>query len=118
MLGSNMRTQAIITMRPEYARRYARDRSTLDVDVLLGGIPSAELIGEPGYSMRVSVHKRELQGLQSRLTSDFVVEPDHALRTFEAKLLPKRNSRTTTGPASWWKRGRQWILRQSGALRT
>lgn len=85
MTDAAHRTQVIVTMRSGFAERYAAQRSLLDANALLSGIRSAELIGDPGYSMRISVAQREFAKLAQRLESDFVVEPDHVLETFSSK---------------------------------
>jgi len=77
-----MRMQLIATMRSDYARRYAADRSLLDAPALLRGLASAELVGAPGYSMRISIDQRDWPALEQRLTGNFIVQPDHILQTF------------------------------------
>ena len=85
MVQSNMRTQLIATMRNGYARRYAADRTALDAVALLKGIGSAELIGAPGYSMRISVEQADLPALRKRLLADFTLQDDYVLHTFGTK---------------------------------
>lgn len=70
-----MRTHVIVSMRSAFARRYAIERSLLDVSMLLSGIETARLIGSPGYSMRISVEEREAYALTCRLEPNFVIEP-------------------------------------------
>lgn len=78
-----MTSQLIITMRSELARRFAQDRSVLDVSSLLEAFGSARLIGAPGFSMRVSVDDREAKALESALDDSFVVESDYAMSSFQ-----------------------------------
>jgi len=78
----DMRTQLIITMRKGLARRYARDRSLLDVAALLGHFTGARIIGRPGFSMRVSVKSAQVADLKRHLGQDFVVEHDLPLECF------------------------------------
>ncbi|PSJ42222.1 hypothetical protein C7I55_08295 [Sphingomonas deserti] len=69
----------------------------LDGDSLLGRFSTAELIGEPGYSMRVVVNRTEFAELCRALSANFVVEPDHTLQTFETrKARLKRPGRRRT----------------------
>lgn len=84
-----MISQLIITMRGGLARRFARDRSLLDVASLLGPIGSARLIGAPGFSMRVAVDADEEPTLRQRLGPDFIVDHDHVMESF-ADEAPKR----------------------------
>ena len=82
-VNEDLRTQLVITMRAPFARRYAKDRSLLDVGSLLRSFSGARIIGRPGFSMRLSVQSTQVADLERRLTEDFVVEPDHAFECFD-----------------------------------
>ena len=86
--ATDMRAQVIATMRKGFARRYAVDHSVFDAGSLLKGFVDAEVIGAPGFSTRISLAKKDVQALRQRLYTDFIVEPDHVLSTFQAKRIP------------------------------
>jgi hypothetical protein len=75
-----MTAQLIITMRGPFARRFAEDRSILNMSALLRSLASVRLIGSPGFSMRVSVDEAEVPALQKILATNFIVEPDYAMK--------------------------------------
>lgn len=77
-----MLRQLILTMRSDFAARYKRDVAVLDGGTLLKGFRTARLIGDTGYSMRVTVEQHEARALTRALEDRFVVEPDHVLHTF------------------------------------
>lgn len=77
-----MLKQLLLTMRSDFADQYRRDAGVLGGRDFLQGFRSAQLIGDPGYSMRVSVQHSEARALTRALEDRFVVEPDHVLHTF------------------------------------
>lgn len=84
--------QLLITMTPNRAEQFSRDRSRLDVDSLFGALSSCRLIGRPGYSMRVAIDEAEIQALREVLGPDFIVEHDYALDSF-GRRVPARAQR-------------------------
>jgi len=75
-------TQLIITMRAEFARKFARNKSLFDISALLDRLDTARLVGAPGYSMRVILDEDEVPVLAKALGPNFVIEQDYALDTF------------------------------------
>lgn len=78
--GQDAMAQVLITMRRQFARRFAKDRSLLDVASLFAPFESVELLGQPGYSMRVWVKDTEIADLERALRDDFIVESDYVLQ--------------------------------------
>jgi hypothetical protein len=77
-----MTVQLLITMRRDFARLFARDRSLLDVASITDAASSARLISAPGFSMRIAVDESEVVDVRRALGSNFVLEPDYVMETF------------------------------------
>ena len=77
-------------MTPQLAENVASGRSRMDVSTLLKRVRSCRLIGEPGYSMRISIDEEEIPALRRALGDNFSVEVDYALDSFSRRRVVRK----------------------------
>jgi hypothetical protein len=77
--------QLLMTMRAEFAKQYAKDRSVLDMSALLEGLDNARVIGKAGYSTRIVVEDSDVDALKAKLESSFIIEPDYTMHGFDSR---------------------------------
>jgi hypothetical protein len=86
--GVALKKQMIITMRAEFASKYARSTGAAREDLvaqvrsdLSQSAPSAKVVGHIAFSTRLLVDEREEANLRQGLGDHFLVENDYTLAT-------------------------------------